>query len=262
MAKANITVPIIFLEHMIPSVSLEVNGKNIDKISIDTGASSAFYFQEKRFDDLVSNDNKKHVTIKNSIDVFGVKQSSRVLEKTNLTINGENLLDMEIEEFKPWGNGMLDEKGNLIIDAVLGLGIVNEDVMLIIDYISNKLTITSNSNKLPNSYLWEEIPFIRTQQGIVVNVLSDEDNLYKMVIDTGASRSVIFSDENKGCENISLSCPMINVNTPDSINIPVFLYNIGEKKFNFDGLLGHDYLHNRVLIISNNKLFIGSEIKS
>ncbi|CBJ90188.1 hypothetical protein; putative exported protein [Xenorhabdus nematophila ATCC 19061] len=36
IVKADITVPIVYLEHVTPSVSLNINGKEVKKLSIDT----------------------------------------------------------------------------------------------------------------------------------------------------------------------------------------------------------------------------------
>lgn len=50
--KADITAPIIYLDNAIPTVSLNINGKEINKIAIDTGASSALYISPSLFDSI------------------------------------------------------------------------------------------------------------------------------------------------------------------------------------------------------------------
>ncbi|NRN30774.1 hypothetical protein [Photorhabdus heterorhabditis] len=253
--KADITAPIVYLDHAIPSVSLNINGKEVNRLAIDTGASASFYVPQSVFDSIFPAYNHRTTTSKSSVDLFGVERSAVVTRGANIIINGKNFSDADVKVFKPWGNGMLDDNGQPIIDGVLGLGITKNKTM-VINYASKMLTITDNLETLPDGYRWQAIPFTRTENGIEINVLSDNKNIRRMVIDTGASHTVIFTRSEKGCVHISLSCPKQTIVTPDGVRLSALLFQVTDDRINFDGLLGDDFLSNRVLIIANDQLLI------
>ncbi|MDC9604365.1 aspartyl protease family protein [Xenorhabdus griffiniae] len=254
--KADITAPIAYLEHITPSVSLNINGKEIKRLSIDTGASGAFYLPRSIFDSIFPKRNYHTITVQNSVDVFGVDKSTVVARTANMTVNGEHLSDVEVELFKPWGNGMFDNKGKLIIDGVLGLGVAKNKT-LVINYASKMLTITDHLKALPYGYRWQSIPFTRTRNGIEISVLSSEGKkINRMVIDTGASHTVLFTRSKDGCANLSQTCPKQTIITPDGIKLSAAIYQIPDERIDFDGLLGDDFLSNRILIISNDRVLI------
>ncbi|PHM56188.1 aspartyl protease family protein [Xenorhabdus hominickii] len=202
--KADITAPIVYLEHVTPSVSLNINGKEVNRLSIDTGASGAFYLPQSVFDSIFTASNH-HTETANSVDAFGVQKSTVVARAANITVNGERLSDVDVEVFKPWGNGMFDNNGKLIIGGVLGLGVAKNKT-LIIDYASKMLTITDHLKALPDGYRWQSIPFTRTRNGIEISVLSGNKKINRMIIDTGASHTMLFTRSKKGCAALSSSC--------------------------------------------------------
>lgn len=253
---ADIRVPITFDEKNMPLISMNINGHEIDRIFIDTGASNAFYFPKTIFDLIIPNFNKREAVVQNSIDVFGHKISTVMSRGGDVKINGEVFKNMNVEILKPWGKGMIDQNGEYIINGVLGLGIMNGNKTLVIDYISNILIITNDLNKILDGYNWYSLNYIRTKQGFMVDVISDSNEKYRMVIDTGASHSVIFTGTEKGCVNASTSCPKKIITTPDSTNINALLFQVKDSRIDFDGLLGYDYLSNRILVITDNQILI------
>ncbi|CDM91171.1 conserved protein of unknown function [Xenorhabdus bovienii] len=78
--------------------------------------------------------------MQNTVDIFGGNKSAVAARTANITVNGERLSDVDAEIFKPWGNGMLDDNGQLIIDA-------------------------DNLKALPDGHRWQSIPFTRTRNG-------------------------------------------------------------------------------------------------
>ncbi|MBI6549432.1 aspartyl protease family protein [Xenorhabdus lircayensis] len=260
--KADITAPIVYLEHATPSVSLKINGKKVNRLAIDTGVSGGFYLPQSVFDSIFPARNHRTET-QNSVDIFGVEKSAVAARAANITVNGERLSDVDVEIFKPWGNGMLDSNGQLIIDGVLGLGIAKNKT-LIINYASKMLTITDHLKALPDGYRWQSIPFTRTRSGIEISVLSGNEKISRMVIDTGASHTILFTRSKKGCAVLSASCPKQTIVTPDGVRLSAFIFQVSDDKINpdkridFDGLLGEDFLSNRVLVISNDRLLISS----
>ncbi|MDE1478204.1 aspartyl protease family protein [Xenorhabdus bovienii] len=254
--KADITAPIVYLEHVTPSVSLNINGKEVNRLSIDTGASGAFYLPRTVFDSIFTELNHRTTTVQNSIDVFGVEKSAVTARASNITVNGERLSDVNVEIFKTWGNGgMLDDNGQLIINGVLGLGVAKNKT-LIINYASKVLTIADHLKALPDGYRWQSIPFTRTRNGIEISVSSGNEKIRRMVIDTGASHTMLFTRSKEGCAKLSQHCPKKAIVTPDGVKLSAFIFQIPDERIDFDGLLGDDFLSNRVLIISNDRLLI------
>lgn len=253
--KADITVPIIYMDNTTPTVSLNINGKEINKIAIDTGAPSALYISQSTFDSLFFARNH-HQKVVNSSDIFGAESSSIAAKETNIIVNGKKISSVDIEVFKPWGNGMVNDKGVPIINGVLGLGIIKNKI-LIINYISKMLTIADNFSSLPKNYHWKTIPFTQTENGIELNISSTDDKkVYRMLIDTGASHTLLFTRSKAGCVELSLACPKKNLITPDGNKLSALLFFIDDNRINFDGLLGEDFLSNKIIAISNNKLLI------
>ncbi|CCW32159.1 hypothetical protein ABLA30_02110 [Xenorhabdus nematophila] len=260
IVKADITVPIVYLEHVTPSVSLNINGKEVKKLSIDTGASNAFYLPQPIFDSIFPNLDY-HAKTEGSVNVFGTEKFTPVSRAANVTVNGENFSDIDIELFKPWGNGMFNDNGQLIIDGVLGLGIAKNKT-LILDYASKILTITDNIKTLPDGYRWKSIPFTRTKSGIEISVSSGNEKIRRMVIDTGASHTILFTRDKNGCSKLSQNCQRKTILTPDGVKLSAAVFQLSDdkvdpdKRIDFDGLLGDDFLSNRILVISNDKLLI------
>ncbi|MCT8345454.1 aspartyl protease family protein [Photorhabdus kleinii] len=252
--KADITLPIVYLDHAIPAVSLNINGKDVNRLAIDTGAPKAFYLPQSVFDSIFPERNHRTATVRSS-DVFGIEQSTVEAKAANITVNGKSFSAVDVEIFKPWGNGMLDDNGQPIINGVLGLGVVKNKT-LIINYASKFLTIADNLKVLPDGYRWQAIPFIRTDNGIEISVLSDNKKIRRMLIDTGSSHTVLFTRSRKGCVDLSQSCPKQTIVTPDGVKLSALLFQVTDDRINFDGLLGDDFLSNRVLIISNDRLLI------
>ncbi len=70
---ADIRTPITFDEKNMPLISMNINGHEIDRISIDTGASNSFYFPKTIFDLIIPDFNKREAVVQNSIDVLAIK---------------------------------------------------------------------------------------------------------------------------------------------------------------------------------------------
>ncbi|OTA14063.1 hypothetical protein Xvie_04038 [Xenorhabdus vietnamensis] len=255
VVKADITASIIYLENTTPSVSLNINGKEVNRLAIDTGVSGAFYLPQSVFDSIFPRWSHHTTTVQNTVDIFGGNKSAIAARAANITVNGERLSDIDAEIFKPWGNGMLGNNGQLIIDGVLGLGVAKNKT-LIIDYASKMLTIADNLKVLPDGYRWQSIPFTRTKNGIEISVSSGNEKIHRMVIDTGASHTMLFTRSKEGCAKLTQHCPKKTIVAPDGVKLSAFIYQSPNEQIDFDGLLGDDFLSNRVLIISKDRLLI------
>lgn len=183
-ANADITVPIIYVENAIPAVSLTVNGTQIPKLSIDTGASGGLYLLPPVFEQVLSVQENKTKEIQAGIDIFGGQHSTEFIRNATVTMNGETVSGTDVFAFNPWGAGMAAADGRLLIDGVLGLGVVNKNRSLIINFAAKQLTIANNPAARPEGYRWQSIDFTRSDQGIVIKVRGENNNSYRMMIDT------------------------------------------------------------------------------
>lgn len=256
-ANADITVPIIYVENAIPAVSLTVNGTQIPELSIDTGAPGGLYLLPPVFEQVLSVQKNKTKETQAGIDIFGGQHSTEFIRNATVTVNGETVSGTDVFAFNPWGAGMTAADGRLLIDGVLGLGVVSKNRSLIINFAAKQLTIANNPAARPEGYRWQPIDFTRSDQGIVINVRGENNNSYRMMIDTGASHTVLFNRNGKGCATPSLSCPRETIITPDAVTLSALLFQVSDSRINYDGLLGNDYLSDKVLFISADTLLIG-----
>ncbi|PHM56018.1 hypothetical protein Xhom_01481 [Xenorhabdus hominickii] len=118
------------------------------------------------------------------------------------------------------------------------------------------MTITDHLKELPDGYRWQSIPFTLTRNGIEISVLSGNKKINRMVIDTGASHTILFTRSTEGCAELSQRCPKKTIVAPDGVKLSAFIYQSPNEQIDFDGLLGDDFLSNRVLIISKDRLLI------
>ena len=166
-------------------------------------------------------------------------------------------------EYKDWGlvissDPTIDDSEDTDEDKpVIGLGLF-DGYVLTINYPESNITISDDTSTDLNPN-WVAIPFDLNGEGLVVN-LSDGIKNYKMVLDTGATvslikqqllspQSITISDPEDDFKSISLD---VNNVANDSV-LPIIIDSF-PNEFQSDGLLGADFLSkNRVKIDFKNK---------
>ncbi|PXZ02338.1 aspartyl protease family protein [Gilliamella apicola] len=246
-------------KYNLPSIMINYQGEKIQMI-LDTGSNIALHLPM----DLI---NKIPNKMENSEKIRSTDLSGNVTELRSfiidkLVLNSFTFNNVQVVEYKDWGLYISSDQTNNSEDTnedkpVIGLGLF-DDYVLTINYPESNITISDDiaTNLTPQ---WIAIPFDLNGEGLVVN-LSDGIKNYKMVLDTGATvslikqqslspKSITISDPEDDFKAISLD---VNNVTNDSV-LPIIIDSF-PNEFQADGLLGADFLSkNRVKIDFKNK---------
>ncbi|TNL02779.1 hypothetical protein CYD30_26195 [Kosakonia cowanii] len=261
--------PIRYDLHGMPFVDLAINGR-IHSMQIDTGSNEGLHIYDYQLNKIITSPDidvlKKSESV--SIDITGKKShANKYLIKT-IEISGVKFDNVEAINFIPWGYSTNDESPP---SEVIGLGLFSEKI-LFLDFKENSLSLIKSLPSETNR--WSKYNFSLTSSGVMVNATS-KGNKYKLVVDTGASNSILFSKgKNKpliagGCSKIFPSandseCSVSKIKIKDTDNYQRSTYAIvvdvddESNQLDFDGLIGMDILkgHKVIFDMPSRNLYI------
>ena len=246
-------------KYNLPSIMINYQGEKIQMI-LDTGSNIALHLPM----DLI---NKIPNKMENSEKIRSTDLSGNVTELRSfiidkLVLNSFTFNKVQVVEYKDWGLYISSDQTNNSEDTnedkpVIGLGLF-DDYVLTINYPESNITISDDiaTNLTPQ---WIAIPFDLNGEGLVVN-LSDGIKNYKMVLDTGATVSLI-KQQSLSPKSITISDPeddfkaiSLDVNNVVNDSVLPIIIDSFPNEFQADGLLGADFLSkNRVKIDFKNK---------
>ena len=246
-------------KYNLPSIMINYQGEKIQMI-LDTGSNIALHLPM----DLI---NKIPNKMENSEKIRSTDLSGNVTELRSfiidkLVLNSFIFNKVQVVEYKDWGLYISSDQTNDSEDTnedkpVIGLGLF-DDYVLTINYPESNITISDDiaTNLTPQ---WIAIPFDLNGEGLVVN-LSDGIKNYKMVLDTGATVSLI-KQQSLSPKSITISDPeddfktiSLDVNNVANDSVLPIIIDSFPNEFQSDGLLGADFLSkNRVKIDFKNK---------
>ena len=246
-------------KYNLPSIMINYQGEKIQMI-LDTGSNIALHLPM----DLI---NKIPNKMENSEKIRSTDLSGNVTELRSfiidkLVLNSFTFNKVQVVEYKDWGLYISSDQTNNSEDTnedkpVIGLGLF-DDYVLTINYPESNITISDDiaTNLTPQ---WIAIPFDLNGEGLVVN-LSDGIKNYKMVLDTGATVSLI-KQQSLSPKSITISDPKddfkaisLDVNNVANDSVLPIIIDSFPNEFQSDGLLGADFLSkNRVKIDFKNK---------
>ena len=246
-------------KYNLPSIMINYQGEKIQMI-LDTGSNIALHLPM----DLI---NKIPNKMENSEKIRSTDLSGNVTELRSfiidkLVLNSFTFNNVQVVEYKDWGLYISSDQTNNSEDTnedkpVIGLGLF-DDYVLTINYPESNITISDDiaTNLTPQ---WIAIPFDLNGEGLVVN-LSDGIKNYKMVLDTGATVSLI-KQQSLSPKSITISDPKddfkaisLDVNNVANDSVLPIIIDSFPNEFQSDGLLGADFLSkNRVKIDFKNK---------
>ena len=246
-------------KYNLPLIMINYQGEKIQMI-LDTGSNIALHLPM----DLI---NKIPNKMENSEKIRSTDLSGNVTELRSfiidkLVLNSFTFNNVQVVEYKDWGLYISSDQTNNSEDTnedkpVIGLGLF-DDYVLTINYPESNITISDDiaTNLTPQ---WIAIPFDLNGEGLVVN-LSDGIKNYKMVLDTGATVSLI-KQQSLSPESIKISDPeddfksiSLDVNNVANDSVLPIIIDSFPNEFQSDGLLGADFLSkNRVKIDFKNK---------
>lgn len=244
----------------IPHLNLNIDGKDIE-VTLDTGGKEGLYLPLDFIDNIVDkielSENKK------SIDLSGNINITRSFIANNLVINSLIFKKVNVIEYKPWGLAISsnNEKEESDDFPAIGLGLFNQYV-LTLNFPKSEIIISNDINlSLDNT--WVELPFRLMDEGLVIEMSDDYKN-YQMILDTGASLSMIkaqslspesikIKDENSDYQFVELGVSYVS-----SDKVEAIILDSLPPEFQSDGLLGIDVLQSHLIKIDfkNKKLWI------
>lgn len=247
----------------LPQVTLNIRGEEV-LLLLDTGTRNALHLPIeviKTIPNKVEQANKIKF-----IDLSGNKNERRQFIVNNLELGSFIFKNVDVLEYKKWGLVISsDNKERQQVEesfSVIGLDLF-KDYLLTINFPERQLIISDEYNSyvmLDNT--WISLPFVIEQEGIVISV-SDDIKTYKMVLDTGATLSIIKKsslaqktfqmNKDDGYQFIDLK-----VNNIDSNKIKAIILDSLPAEFQADGLLGGDFLNKHIVKIDfkNKKLWV------
>lgn len=256
--------PLSFEEKFnLPQVTLTIGGKEV-LLLLDTGSRNALHLPIEVIN-TIPNKVEQANKIK-SIDLSGNINESRQFIVNNLELGSFIFKNVDVLEYKNWGLAISSENSRKQQGeesfSVIGLDLF-KDYLLTINFPERQLIISDEYNSyamLDNT--WISLPFVIDKEGIVISV-SDGIKTYKMVLDTGATFSIIKEsslaqktiqiNKDDGYQFIDLK-----VNNLDSNKIKAIILDSLPAEFQADGLLGGDFLNKHIVKIDfkNKKLWI------
>ncbi len=248
-------------KYNLPLIMMDFQGEKI-AMTLDTGSKIALHLPM----DLINKiPNKTENSEKiRSIDLSGGVTELKSFIVKKLELNSFTFNKVQVVEYKDWGlfisSDPMDNdnsEDSNAFKAVIGLKLF-DNYVLTINYPESNLTISDDTSTDLNPN-WVAIPFDLNGEGLVVN-LSDGIKNYKMVLDTGATVSLI-KEQSLSSESIKISDPednfksiSLDVNNVANDSVLPIIIDSFPNEFQSDGLLGADFLSkNRVKIDFKNK---------
>ncbi len=247
-------------KYNLPLIMMDFQGEKI-AMTLDTGSKIALHLPM----DLINKiPNKTENSEKiRSIDLSGGVTELKSFIVNKLELNSFTFNKVQVVEYKDWGlvissDPTIDDSEDTDEDKpVIGLGLF-DGYVLTINYPESNLTLSDDTSTDLNPN-WVAIPFDLNDEGLVVT-LSDGIKNYKMVLDTGATVSLI-KEQSLSSESIKISDPednfksiSLDVNNVANDSVLPIIIDSFPNEFQSDGLLGADFLSkNRVKIDFKNK---------
>ncbi|OTQ48911.1 hypothetical protein [Gilliamella apis] len=247
-------------KYNLPLIMMDFQGEQI-AMTLDTGSKIALHLPMDLINKIPNKtENSEKIS---SIDLSGGVTELKSFIVNKLELNSFTFNKVQVVEYKDWGlvissDPTIDDSEDTDEDKpVIGLGLFDGNV-LTINYPESNITISDDTSTDLNPN-WVAIPFDLNDEGLVVT-LSDGIKNYKMVLDTGATVSLI-KQQSLSPESIKISDPeddfksiSLDVNNVANDSVLPIIIDSFPNEFQSDGLLGADFLSkNRVKIDFKNK---------
>lgn len=230
------------------TTNLNINGITIKRLLIDTGSSGGLNLSEKVIQTLPGTP-ARFLKTKKYTDAYGGIRQTNIYEVPELMIDGIRQQKVRLIAFKPWGK-MDEHQKAFPINGVIGLDTFGDKV-LHIDL--QKMNLSISDSFIPEqTALWEKLSINRTDYGAEINAIGEGGRPLRLVIDTGANRSVIFN-KNTDVE----SAEVTEVVAGKNLVIPALKMTMNAPALaDIDGFVGCDFIKNKHLVIAKDHLYI------
>lgn len=250
-------------ERGLPLIDVQILNR-IHTLIIDTGSGEGIHLYEHNLEKLVADSSLKitQQIPRQLIDVSGSVNTVSAWKINRLLIANTSFDNVEAVSFKPWG---LCIGGERPVNEVMGLGLFH-DRRVMMDFKKNRLQILEF---LPADIgNWSAYPVEKTASGLRI-IASINNTLLHLIIDTGASHSLLFSDRLptstlfSGCRVIepeasNLDCRVTKITFSDNNNrlrddLAIVTNGYTPQELDFDGLVGMKFMRGRKVIIDMPK---------
>ncbi len=235
-----------------PLTTLNINGKKVRRLLIDTGATGGIHLKENVINSLPGNP-AKYVKNDRYTDAFGIIRQAKYYIAPQLVINGVHMNNVPLTTFNLWGNQ--EERQHIEpLNGVIGLDTFGDNTLLI---DVQKMTIeVAASFELDEQGQWEELPIKRTDYGIELYATGDAGKRLRLVLDTGTNHNVLFA---KDSESNASNITEVVAGKSQVIRVIRGVFNALEMtNGGIDGFIGCDYFKGKRLIIAKNNIYISS----
>ncbi|MCO6504901.1 MAG: aspartyl protease family protein [Snodgrassella sp.] len=283
MALANgFVVPVRLAKYIsIPIIRLNINGDST-QFMFDSGSQSALHLPLHFLQQLPQATQQANDDL--SLDMSGNLTKSSKFMIQHLNINGLDFDNVKAVELKPWGFSYSSDPSVVAPTPEDGLPVIGltlfKNHILTLDFAHNKLQVDNHNQSVPYDDKWIAVPYrYHVKEGLIIGV-TDGNNHYNLVLDSGASVSMIvgkslpekyqnsniLTKADHGDAHIRLkkngAAQTIKI-YPDypligKLPVRAVIIDGTPKDFEADGLLGMDFLQKYMVRIDqkNNKLWI------
>lgn len=252
-----------FIDHL-PFINIKVEG-NSAKVLIDTGARNKYLVLSESILAKLST-TKQFPTKEKSSDITGKEYIATEYVLPQFNIGSIPFIQTRVSQDTNWGLSEGGAKSPLTTkDGVIGLALfINKAI--IIDYPNKKFVIIDG--KYPPQYdidNWNDIAFKVDRYGLSFFLNIDNNKTKRFILDSGANITLIkqsaagiseikndcmFSLMNYNCRYIkSETLKLKDLELP---NLQMFIFDF-PRDFEPDGILGYNFLEDKVLYIDFNK---------
>ena len=235
-----------------PFTTLNINGKQVRRLLIDTGATGGIHPKENVINSLPGNP-AQYIKNDRYADAFGIIRQAKFFIAPQLTINGNQMNNIPLTAYSHWGNSEERQKFAPTY-GVIGLDSFGDNI-LIVDLQKMMFEVTA-SIELDEQKIWEELPITRTDYGIELYAIGDEGKRLRMVLDTGTNISILFAN---GSKNNRSNITEVVTGKNQVIKVTRGVFDAPElSKDGIDGIIGCDFFKGKRLIIAKNHIYVSS----
>lgn len=283
-----IVVPIKFDSLRVPYLELDVNDR-VAMFMLDTGSKNGMHLTRQWMNYLTPNLNLLPDK-QQSTDLTGVHIENDKFIIRQMTINGMQFEQISGVELQPWGlftgekaadqPDYWDGHGEMVVGLDL---FANKQIL--INYTQQTLTIATPKIDLrPDASQWLALPWLMTDEGLTLqfkqsnaipNLDYDHDNEhhYSLVLDSGASISMLSSQSTTTLSQLDCSEVGLDVDTgmlpckvaflqlldePQTSPLLVLVLDLDFGGFAQNGLIGYNFLQQHPVLIdfASQKIWI------
>lgn len=267
-AQAIIEIPFTLDESAVPIATLNINGQD-GEFMLDTGSPYAFHFTQQFMRQVPWLKRLKEKA--RSTDLTGEVYMNDRFMFHHVSVNGMSFENAEGVSLAPWGLTLMPD-GQRPQHMMIGLGLFQQKALMI-DYQRSLFSVARQITEFNiDANQWLSLPLAISHEGIVIEVMNN-DKTYKMVLDTGATISMMWKQrvnespnnmtcvevmaelDNDRCEAIQLH---IKNATPGDFNVDAILLEGDFTHMETDGLVGQNFLQQHIVIIDfpNNQMLL------